>query len=269
MEKQDMENRLNRFEGKNVIVTGAGSGFGAAIATRFASEGANVLLSDINSEAVGAVASNIKTDTKPAGCIETNVTNVAEEAEVIAMIEQANSAFGGIDVLVNNAGYSHLNKLTWKISVEDFDAVFAVNVRGVFLGCKHVIPVMIQQGTGGAIINIASIGSIAPRPGVTPYNATKGAVLTMTKGLALEVARNQIRVNAVNPVASLTGFMETATGVPAEEMSEEQKARLISTIPLGRMAEPTDVAGAVTFLASDDAVFLTGTSINVDGGRSV
>ncbi|MEO2174379.1 MAG: glucose 1-dehydrogenase [bacterium] len=258
---------MNRFEGKNVIVTGAGSGFGAAIASRFASESANVLLSDINADGVASVANNIRANAT--GKIETNITNVAEEADVIAMIEQANSAFGGIDVLVNNAGYSHLNRLTWKISVEEFDAVFAVNVRGVFLGCKHVIPVMIQQGTGGAIINIASIGSIAPRPGVTPYNATKGAVLTMTKGLALEVARNQIRVNAVNPVASLTGFMESATGVPAEEMSEEQKARLVSTIPLGRMADPTDIAGAVTFLASDDAVFLTGTSINVDGGRSV
>lgn len=256
---------MNRFEGKNVIVTGAGSGFGAAIATRFASEGANVLLSDINSEGVEAVASDIQAT----GNIETNITNVAEEADVIGMIEQANSAFGSIDVLVNNAGYSHLNKLLWKISVEEFDAVFAVNVRGVFLGCKHVIPVMIEQGTGGAIINIASVGSIAPRPGVTPYNATKGAVLTMTKGLALEVARNQIRVNAVNPVASLTGFMETATGIPAAEMSEELKSRLVSTIPLGRMAQPTDIAGAVTFLASDDATFLTGTAINVDGGRSI
>jgi 3-oxoacyl-[acyl-carrier protein] reductase len=256
---------LNRFEGKNVIVTGAGSGFGAAIAKRFASEGANVLLSDINAEGVEAVANNIQV----AGKIETNITNVAEEADVIAMVEQANTSFGGIDVLVNNAGYSHLNKLMWKISVEEFDAVFAVNVRGVFLGCKHVVPIMIEQGTGGSIINIASIGSIAPRPGVTPYNATKGAVLTMTKGLAIEVARNQIRVNAVNPVASLTGFMESATGIPADDMSEEQKARLVSTIPLGRMAQPTDIAGAVTFLASDDAVFLTGTSINVDGGRSI
>jgi 3-oxoacyl-[acyl-carrier protein] reductase len=263
---------MRRFEGKNVIVTGAGSGFGAAIAARFASEGANVLLSDINSEGVTAVASALSETSESSstsGNIETNIANVSEEKDIVGMIEQANSSFGGIDVLVNNAGYSHLNKLLWKISVEEFDAVFAVNVRGVFLGCKHVIPLMIEQGTGGAIINIASIGSIAPRPGVTPYNATKGAVLTMTKGLALEVARNQIRVNAVNPVASLTGFMETATGIPAEEMSEELKARLISTIPLGRMAQPTDIAGAVTFLASDDAAFLTGTSINVDGGRSV
>lgn len=256
---------MHRFNGKSVIVTGAGSGFGAAIATRFANEGANVLLADINEDGVKSVAGTIETS----GKIEISITNVAREDDVIAMVEQANSAFGGIDVLVNNAGYSHLNKLAWKISVEEFDAVFAVNVRGVFLGCKHVIPVMIEQGRGGAIINIASIGSIAPRPGVTPYNASKGAVLTMTKGLAVEVARNQIRVNAVNPVAALTGFMEGATGIKAEDMSDEMKARLVSTIPLGRMAEPADVAGAVTFLASDDAVFLTGTSINVDGGRSI
>ena len=222
-------------------------------------------MSDINEDGVNAVAASIETSAR----IETSITNVAIEDEIIAMVELASSAFGGIDILVNNAGYSHLNKLAWKISVEEFDAVFAVNVRGVFLGCKHVIPVMIEQARGGAIINIASIGSIAPRPGVTPYNATKGAVLTMTKGLALEAARHQIRVNAVNPVAALTGFMEGATGIKAEDMSEEMKSRLISTIPLGRMAEPSDVAGAVTFLASDDAVFLTGTSINVDGGRSI
>ena len=203
------------------------------------------------------------------GKIETSVTNVAEEDAVIAMAEQAKSAFGGVDVLVNNAGYSHLNKLAWKISVEEFDAVFAVNVRGVFLGCKYVIPMMIEQGNGGSIINIASVGAIAPRPGVTPYNATKGAVLTMTKGLAVEVARNNIRVNAVNPVASLTGFMKGATGIASEDMGDEMKERLVSTIPLGRMGEPDDVAGAVTFLASDDAVFLTGTALNVDGGRTI
>ncbi len=256
---------MDRFTGKNVIVTGAGSGFGAAIASRFASEGANVLLSDIDEKGLSTVAESLDAT----GKIETSVTNVAEEDAVIAMAEQAKSAFGGVDVLVNNAGYSHLNKLAWKISVEEFDAVFAVNVRGVFLGCKYVIPMMIEQGNGGSIINIASVGAIAPRPGVTPYNATKGAVLTMTKGLAVEVARNNIRVNAVNPVASLTGFMKGATGIASEDMGDEMKERLVSTIPLGRMGEPDDVAGAVTFLASDDAVFLTGTALNVDGGRTI
>ena len=154
----------------------------------------------------------------------------------------------------------------WKITVEDFDAVFAVNVRGVFLGCKHAIPHMIEGG-GGAIINIASVGAVAPRPGVTPYNATKGAVLTMTKGLALEVARHNIRVNAVNPVAADTGFMKGAMGV--DSLDEEATARLVATIPRGRLTQPKDVAAAVTYLASEDGDFITGTSINVDGGRSV
>jgi 3-oxoacyl-[acyl-carrier protein] reductase len=192
--------------------------------------------------------------------------DVSSEADVQALMEGTCMAQDRIDVLVNNAGYSHRQNLTWRITVEEFDAVFAVNVRGVFLGVKHAIPVMIEQG-GGAIVNIASIGAIAPRPGVTPYNGTKGAVLTMTKGLALEVARHNIRVNAVNPVASETGFMKTATGL--DELSDELRASLISTIPRGRMAEPRDIAAVVTFLASEDADFLTGTSINVDGGRSI
>ena len=254
---------MNRFEGKSVIVTGAGSGFGEAIAKRFASEGGRVLIADINAEGAERVAADIVASGCTAAAM---VTNVAEEAAVEEMVARAVEAFGGVDVLVNNAGYSHLNKLLWKISVEDFDAVYAVNVRGVFLGCKHAIPRMIEQG-GGAIVNIASIGAIAPRPGVTPYNATKGAVLTLTKGLALEVARHNIRVNAVNPVAAETGFMKGATG--KDVLSDEMRANLIGTIPRGRLAEPADVAASVTFLASADADFITGTAINVDGGRSV
>ena len=253
----------DRFQSKSVVVTGAGSGFGAETARRFAREGAGVLVCDINGEAGERVAAEISA---AGGRAEACITDVAEESQVQAMIERAQSAFGSIDVLVNNAGYSHLNKLLWKISVEEFDAVFAVNVRGVFLGCKHAVPLMIEQG-GGAIVNIASVGAIAPRPGVTPYNGTKGAVLTMSKGLALEVARHNIRVNAVNPVASDTGFMKTATG--RDELSDDMRTNLISTIPLGRLAQPQDVAAAVTFLASDEASFLTGTAINVDGGRSV
>lgn len=251
---------MTRFDNRSVVVTGAGSGFGAEIARRFAREGANVVVSDIDSGAAKRVAAEIN---GPAIAIK---ADVAAEAEVAVLMQGAREAFGAVDILVNNAGYSHLNKLLWKITVDEFDAVFAVNVRGVFLGCKHAIPLMIEQG-GGVIINIASIGAIAPRPGVTPYNATKGAVLTMTKGLALEVARHNIRVNAVNPVAAATGFMKGATGM--DELSDEMRERLVSTIPRGRLAQPSDVAAAVAFLASDDADFLTGTSINVDGGRSV
>jgi 3-oxoacyl-[acyl-carrier protein] reductase len=253
----------DRFRDRGVIVTGAGSGFGEATARRFASEGARVLIADINTEGAARVAEEI---TRSGGSAEPFKVDVSDETEVMQMIESARESFGAVDVLVNNAGYSHLNKLLWKITVEEFDAVFAVNVRGVFLGCKHVIPLMIEQG-GGAIVNIASIGAIAPRPGVTPYNGTKGAVLTMTKGLALEVARHNIRVNAVNPVAADTGFMRLATG--QNELSDEMRANLISSVPLGRMAEPEDIAAAVTFLASKDADFLTGTGLNVDGGRSI
>lgn len=254
---------MARFTGKRLVVTGAGSGFGRATAHRFAAEGAAVLVSDINETGAKAVVEEIL---QAGGRAAMNVTNVAEEAQVQAMIEQACADFGGVDILVNNAGYSHRQKLLWKLSVEEFDAVFAVNVRGVFLGAKHVIPLMIEQG-GGNIVNVALIGAIAPRPGVTPYNGTKGAVLTMTKGLALEVARHNIRVNAVNPVAADTGFMKTATGL--DELGDKLKEQLTSGIPRGRLATPEDIAASITFLASDDADFLTGTSINVDGGRSV
>lgn len=254
---------MSRFADRSVVVTGAASGFGEAIATRFAAEGARVLLADRDMAGAERVAGEIE---RAGGQAEPHTVDVAEEAQVAAMIEHAAARFGGVDVLVNNAGYSHYNRLLWKIPVEDFDAVFAVNVRGVFLGCKHVIPLMIDAG-GGVIVNIASIGAIAPRPGVTPYNATKGAVLTLTKGLALEVARHNIRVNAVNPVAADTAFMKGATG--RDELSDEMRANLVSTIPRGRLAEPKDIAATVTFLASPDADFITGTAINVDGGRSV
>ena len=255
---------MSRFEGKSGIVTGAGSGFGEATAKRFASEDANVVLGDINEAGLTRVAREIA---ESGGTCTTVICDVAQEVQVQAMVQAAVDAFGGVDVLVNNAGYSHLQKVMWKISVEEFDAVFAVNVRGVFLGCKHVIPVMLAAGSGN-IVNIASVGAVAPRPGVTPYNATKGAVLTMTKGLALEVANKNLRVNAVNPVAADTAFMNTAMGTEGS-LTEEWTDRLVATIPRGRLTEPRDVAAVVTFLASDDADFLTGVHINVDGGRSI
>ena len=222
-----------------------------------------MVVSDIDGTSAAKVCEEIE---KKGGNAIAVACNVAVEGEVEQLVEKAANEFGAIDVMVNNAGYSHMSRLLWKISVEEFDSVFAVNVRGVFLGCKHVIPRMIEQKRG-VIVNIASVGAIAPRAGVTPYNGTKGAVLTMTKGLAMETARHNIRVNAVNPVAAETGFMKGAMGV--DQLEDADRERLISTIPLGRMAEPFDVAAAVTFLSSEDARFITGTSLNVDGGRSV
>ena len=254
---------MNRFEEQCVIITGAGSGFGKATAKRFASEKASVIVSDVEAASAARVCDEIQ---KAGGKAISVTCDVSVEADMEKLIDKAIGEFGAVDVMVNNAGYSHMSRLLWKISVEEFDAVFAVNVKGVFLGCKHVIPRMIERKKG-VIVNIASVGAIAPRAGVTPYNGTKGAVLTMTKGLAMETARHNIRVNAVNPVAAETGFMKGAMGV--DQLEDEDRERLISTIPLGRMAEPFDVAAAVTFLSSEDARFITGTSLNVDGGRSV
>ena len=257
---------MGRFENNSVIVTGAGSGFGKATVQRFAAEGAKVYATDINEENLHEVVAQTNEEIGAAVCYA-GVCDVAREADVTTMVEDAVTTMGGLDILVNNAGYSHRQRLMWKISVEDFDAVFAVNVRGVFLGCKYAIPHLIENG-GGVIINVASVGAIAPRPGVTPYNATKGAVLTLTKGLAMELAPNNIRVNAVNPVAADTGFMQGAMGIEGG-LTEEWTERLVETIPRGRLCEPDDVAASITFLASKDADFLTGTAINVDGGRSV
>ncbi|MEM7101163.1 MAG: SDR family oxidoreductase [Pseudomonadota bacterium] len=257
---------MGRFAGKRVIVTGAGSGFGEATAERFASEGAKVMLSDVNGDGLASVHGALS-GKYGADCVLQCQANVADEAQWEQLVEQSVEQLGGVDVLVNNAGYSHHQRLMWKITVEEFDAVFAVNVRGVFLGCKHVIPHMIEGG-GGAIVNVASIGAVSPRPGVTPYNGTKGAVLTMTKGLAMEVARHNIRVTAVNPVAADTGFMVGAMGIEGG-LDDESTERLVSSIPRGRLCQPKDVAAAITYLASEDGEFLTGTAINVDGGRSV
>src|SRR5437867_5454514 len=251
------------FEGKIVIVTGAGSGFGEAVATRFAREGARVVVADVNETNGRRVAAAI---TQEGGAARFVRTDVSRSAEVKAMVDLAVSAFGGLDVLVNNAGFSHRMMPLWELPEEEYERVFATNVRGVYLGCKFAVPVMKERG-GGVIVNTASIGAVAPRPGVTAYNATKGAVVTLTRGLAVEVAPVKIRVNAVNPVAAETGFVKTAVGV--DKLPDEVSRQLVYTIPLGRLTEPRDVAAAVLFLASSDAEFLTGVCLPVDGGRSI
>jgi 3-oxoacyl-[acyl-carrier protein] reductase len=252
-----------RFQDKAVVVTGAGSGFGEAIATRFAREGARVVVADVHEENGRRVATAIAAEGGTARFVRADVSRAGD---VKAMIDQAVSAFGGLDVLVNNAGFSHRTMPLWELPEEEYERVFATNVRGVFLGCKFAVPVMQARG-GGAIVNTASIGAVAPRPGLTIYNATKGAVMTLTRGLAAEVAPFNIRVNAVNPVAAETAFMKGAVGV--EKLPDELRRQVVAGIPLGRMTEPRDVAAAVLFLASPDAEFLTGVCLPVDGGRSI
>jgi 3-oxoacyl-[acyl-carrier protein] reductase len=252
-----------RFAGKAVVVTGAGAGFGEAIAARFAREGARVVVADVREEGGQRVAEWLAREGAEARFVRADVSRADD---VQRMIGEALAAFGRLDVLVNNAGFSHRAMPLWELPEEEYERVFATNVRGVFLGCKYAVPVMRQRG-GGAIVNTASIGAVAPRPGVTVYNATKGAVITLTRGLAVEVAPFGIRVNAVNPVAAETAFMKGALGV--EKLSDAVRKQLVATIPLGRLAEPGDVAAAVAFLASADATFLTGVCLDVDGGRSI
>jgi 3-oxoacyl-[acyl-carrier protein] reductase len=252
---------MKKFEDRAVIVTGVASGFGRAIAKKFASEGAKIVGADLDEEQGQLVIDSLGTE---AVFVK---TDVARSSDVQNMVNTCIDAFGKIDVLINNAGYSHKGTLMWNLSEEDFDGVFNVNVKGVFLGCKYAAPHMIEQRKG-VIINTASVGATAPRPGMTAYNATKGAVVTMTKGFALEVARHNIRCNAVNPVAADTDFMKGAMG-NEDNLNEDQKKNLISTIPRGRLATPEDIANAMIFLASDEADMITGTCLNVDGGRSI
>ena len=252
-----------RFKQKNAVVTGAASGFGAAIATRLAAEGAKVVVADVDEEGGRRVVGAI---TDAGGRAVFVRTDVSSAADVKRMIDAPLTQFGGLDILVNNAGFTHRMMPLWELPDEEYERVFATNVRGVFLGCKYAVPVMKERGNG-VIVNTASIGAVAPRPGVTAYNATKGAVIVLTRGLAVEVAPFRIRVNAVNPVAAETGFMKGAVGL--EKLPDELRQQLAATIPLGRLAEPRDVATAVLFLASDEAAFLTGVCLDVDGGRSI
>jgi len=254
---------MHRFQNKAVIVTGAASGFGEAIARRFAFEGASVTVADRNDEGGKRVVADI---TKAGGRAIYQHADVSNGEQVKGMVDACVAAFGGLDILVNNAGYSHMRSMLWDLPEQDYDAMFAVNTKSVYLGAKYAVPVMMARG-GGCIVNTASIGGVCPRPGVTAYNASKGAVITMTKGLAAELAPMNIRVNAVNPVAADTPFMKGALGV--DKLPDEIKQMLAAGIPLGRLTEPSDVAAAVTFLASDDAAYLTGVCLPVDGGRSI
>lgn len=251
-----------RIEDKVAVVTGAGSGFGEGIAARFAAEGARVVAADINGDAVAGVVDRIRADGGTAIAITGDVSKGDDMASIIAA---AVDAFGSLDVVVNNAGTTHKNRPMLEVDEETYDRVFAVNVKSVYHSAIHAVPVFRRQGHGN-FINIASTAGIRPRPGLTWYAATKGAVITMTKSMAVELAPDNIRANAINPVVSATGLLQDF--LPGED-TPEIRAKFVSTIPLGRMSTPADIAASCLFLASDDAAFLTGVCLEVDGGRCI
>jgi 3-oxoacyl-[acyl-carrier protein] reductase len=251
-----------RLKDKVAIITGAGSGFGEGMARLFSQEGAKVVVNDINETGGKRVAQVIQQEGGQAEFVRADVT---KDAEVKALVDAAVKRFGRVDIMVNNAGYTHRNQPMLNVGEAEFDKIFAVNVKAIYLAARHVVPEMRKQG-GGVILNTVSTAAIRPRPGLTWYNASKGAAQTMTKSMAAELASDRIRVVAVNPVIGETGLLEHFMGVPD---TPENRKKFLATIPLGRMSTPRDVARAALFLCSDEAEFLTGVCMEVDGGRCI
>ena len=247
-----------RLKDKTAIVTGAGSGFGKGIAMRFAKEGARVGVIDINAEAAREVASQIGNS---AFAME---ADVSIDGDVSRMVQEALDRWGQLDILVNNTGTTHRNQPMTKVTEEEYERIFAVNVKSVYLSAKHIVPVMKKQGFG-VILNVASTAGVRPRPGLVWYNTSKGAMITATKAMAIELAGEKIRVNAINPVAGETGMLHLFIG----EDTPEKRAQFISSIPLGRLSLPEDMANAALFLCSDEAEMITGLCMEVDGGRCI
>ncbi len=245
-----------RLKDRTAIVTGAGSGFGAGIARKFAAEGARVIVADIDEGSARAVAGEI-------GGTALKV-DVGSGESVAAMVAAAAAAFGGIDILVNNAGVTHLPAPLEEVTEADFDRVFAVNCKSVYLTARALVPMMKARGAG-SIINVASTAGLSPRPRLNWYNASKGWMITATKAMAVELAPAGIRVNAICPVAGETPLLKSFMG----EDTPEMRARFLATIPIGRFSTPQDMGNAACFLCSDEASMITGVALEVDGGRCI
>ena len=247
-----------RLAGKSAIVTGGASGFGAGIARKFVSEGARVMIADLNSEAASSFAAELG-DAAVAQAVD-----VSKGESVEAMAQAALKAFGAIDILINNAGVTHLPMAMEDVSEEDFDKVLAVNVKSVYLTARSIVPHMKSRGQG-AIMNVASTAGLSPRPRLNWYNASKGWMITATKTMAVELAPDGIRVNAIAPVAGETPLLKSFMG----EDTPEMRAKFLSTIPIGRFSTPEDMGNAACFLCSVEAGMVTGVIMEVDGGRCI
>lgn len=245
---------MSALTGKRALITGAASGFGAGIAARFVAEGADVIIADID-----VVGAKKQADAlgQSASWIEMDVSSDRSVADAAAAITDP------IDILVNNAGIGHRPQSLTELSEADFERLFAVNMKSVFLTARHFVPTM--RRSGGAILNIASTAGVSPRPGLTWYNASKGWMITATRSMAVELAADGIRVNALNPVAGETPLLATFLG----EDTPERRAEFLATIPLGRFSTPADLGAAACYLCSDDAAMITGVTLEVDGGRCI
>jgi 3-oxoacyl-[acyl-carrier protein] reductase len=251
---------MGQLDGKVAFVTGAGGGFGEGIAQAFVHEGARVAVVDLDAGAAQRVARALGAAALPLAC------DVSDGAQVRAAVAQAVAAFGVPDIIVNNAGTTHRNQPMLGVDEATFDRVFAVNVKSIYLTTQALLPLLRERGRGGSIINIGSTAGIRPRPGLSWYNASKGAVNVLSKSMAVELGPERIRVNAICPVMGVTGLFELFMGAPD---TPENRAKFMSTIPIGRFSTPADIAAAAVFLASDAAEFITGVELPVDGGRTV
>jgi 3-oxoacyl-[acyl-carrier protein] reductase len=252
-----------RVKGKSIIVTGSGGGIGEGIAKRLAQEGAHVVVNDINREAGERVVAQIELAGGEATFVAADVT---KSADVKALVDAAVKQYGKLDVMVNNAGWTHRNRPALEVSELEFDRVYAVNVKSIYLATIHAVPAF-RANKGGSFINIASTAGVRPRPGLTWYNGSKGAVITTSKSLAAELGPDNIRVNCINPVFNPdTGLSAEFAGGPVDDA---KRAKFLATIPLGRFSTALDVANAALYLASDEAAFISGVCIEVDGARCV
>lgn len=254
-----MNGRLQR---QVAIVTGGGSGFGEAIAQAFAREGAKVVIADFNVTSGERVTAALRAQGHEA---EFCTADVSQTADLARLVAAALTRFGRIDVMVNNAGISHPNQPMLNVTEAEFDRLYQVNVKSIYLAAVHCVPVFRRQG-GGSFINIASTAAVRPRPGLSWYNGSKGAVVLLTKSLAVELAPDRIRANAINPAIADTPLLTTFMGAPD---TPGNRARFLASIPLGRLCRPTDVANAAVFFADPASEFITGTCLEVDGGRCI